>query len=183
MNLVVALEDLLFAPAKCGTTHVIAIDGRAGAGKTTLANELSLALQLHHKVTLIHLDDIYSGWELALSETLTDTLKNILNEIFNQKTAQVPIYNWDSMSFTSTREISPCDVLILEGVGSSQRVVREMATACIWIDVEPQFGIERVLERDGREIEDQMHLWQIREEAHFISDRTRENPDFVLSTP
>lgn len=183
MNLVIALEDLLLAPARCGTTHVIAIDGRAGAGKTTLANELSLALQMHRNVTLIHLDEIYSGWELALSQTLTDTLSYILDALSNQQTAKIPIFVWHSMEYNSTRDVSPCDVLIIEGVGSAQRVVRDMATACIWIDVDPQSGVERVLERDGRGIEEQMYRWQISEEAHFISDRTRENADFVLSGP
>lgn len=183
MNLVTAIEDLLAAPTQCGSTHVIAIDGRAGAGKTTLANELSLALSLHRKVTVIHLDEIYAGWELALSDLLTNSLSLILKSIAAEESAIVPIYDWRAGQFNSTREISPCDVVIIEGVGGAQRVVRELATVTIWIDIDPHTGLERVLGRDGTAIEKQMKLWQVREEEHFLSDATRENVDFILSTP
>ena len=41
---------------------IIAIDGRSGTGKTTLAIELAARLRNHHKVALFHLEDIYPGW-------------------------------------------------------------------------------------------------------------------------
>lgn len=182
MNLVQVVEDLLLSPARCGGTHIIAIDGRAGAGKTTLANELYLALSLHRKVTVIHLDEIYAGWELALSESLTDSLTQILKSISVGNVATFPVFDWTWEQFDTTREVFPCDLIIFEGVGSAQRVVREMATASIWIDIDPHTGLERVLDRDGVAIEEQMKLWQIREEEHFLFDATRENVDFILST-
>lgn len=183
MNLVKTIEDLLIAPPLCGRTHIIAIDGRAGAGKTTLANELALALSIHRKVTLIHLDEIYAGWKLALGEELTVSLSRILTSISAGEIATVPVYDWATEKFTSTRQISPCDLIIIEGVGSAQRVVRDQATVTIWIDIDPKTGLERVLGRDGVAIKEQMKLWQISEEKHFLADATRENVDFILSTP
>lgn len=182
MNLVKAVEDLLIAPSKCGSTHIIAIDGPAGAGKTTLSKELFLALSIHHKVDVIHLDEIYAGWDLALTQTLTDSLSEILESLSSNKTLTVPVYDWAWEQFDSTREIAPCDLIIIEGVGSAQRVVREFATATIWIDIDPHTGLERVLSRDGEAIKEQMKLWQMREKEHFLSDATRENVDFILST-
>lgn len=96
--------------------------------------------------------------------------------------ATFPIYDWAWEQFDSTREIFPCDLIIFEGVGSAQRVVREFATATIWIDIDPQTGLQRVLDRDGTTIEVEMKLWQEREEEHFHADATRENVDFILST-
>ena len=183
MKLVAAIEDLLGEPARCGSTHIIAIDGRAGAGKTTLADELSLALSPRWRVSVIHLDEIYAGWDLALTQTLTDSLTNIVESLASEKSAMVPIYNWRYAEFDSHREISPCDLIIFEGVGSAQRVIREWATTTIWIDIEPRVGLERVLDRDGLAIEEQMRRWQIREEAHFLLEQTRESVDFILSTP
>jgi len=182
MNLVAVVEEILTKPPRCGTTHIIAIDGRAGSGKTTLANELSLALSLHLKVTVIHLDEIYAGWELALSDALRISLSRILKSISTGESITVPIYDWTKERFDSTREISPCDLIIIEGVGSAQRVVRDLATASIWLDIDQQTGLKRVLGRDGIAIENQMNQWQAREEAHFLSDATRENADFILST-
>ena len=183
MNLVTEIEESLTAPPRCGNTHIIAIDGRAGAGKTTLANELTLALSAHRHVTLIHLDEIYAGWDLAISDVLTNSLSLILTSISTNKPIDVPIYDWAAGRFNSTREIAPCDLIIIEGVGSAQRIVRELATVTIWIDIDAKTGLQRVLDRDGIAIEEQMSYWQIREEKHFRADATRENADFILSTP
>ncbi len=182
MHLVGALEDLLSSPARCGSTHVFAIDGRAGSGKTTLAHELFLALAQDRTVTVIHLDEIYDGWENALSFSLTEKLHDLLQGLSEEKTQWLPIYNWTAQSFDSSKEITPCDLLILEGVASAQEIVREYATATIWLDVDRELGLERVLERDGQAITAQMLQWQMDEDAHFSQDKTRENTDFVLST-
>jgi uridine kinase len=181
MNLLTVVQDFLINPARCGTTRFIAIDGPAGAGKTTLANALSQALRADRNVNLIHLDEIYAGWDMALTPTLTASLSKILEIISSGKSTHIPIYDWTAQQFTSTREVSPCDVIILEGVGSAQRVVRERATMTIWLDIDPHTGLERVLQRDGIAIREQMQLWQVREQAHFLADATRENVDFVLS--
>ena len=182
IDLTLALEDLLSSPPRCGKTHVIAIDGPAGAGKTTLANQLFLSLSLHHKVELIHLDEMYSGWDLALTKTLTDTLSQVLETLCAGNLATYPIYDWSWGQFDAERQIFPCDVLIIEGVGSAQKLVREFTTATIWIDIDPQTGLSRVLDRDGEVIEDQMSRWQMRETEHFRANSTRENADFILST-
>ncbi len=182
MNLVSVVEDLLTGSPRCGNTHVIAIDGRAGAGKTTLANELFLALSPKRKVAVVHLDEIYAGWELALTDMLTSSLSQIIKSISGGESVTFPIYNWNWQQFDLERKISPCDLIIIEGVGSGQRIVREIATATIWIDIDQETGLERVLGRDGNAIEDQMNIWQEREEEHFLSEATRENADFILST-
>lgn len=182
MDLIAVIEDLLTAPARCGRTHIVAIDGRAGAGKTTLSKELLLALSLKHEVTVIHLDDLYSGWDLALGESLTQILSVLLETLSKDSPALVPIYDWKMQSFNSQREIVPCDLIIIEGVGSAQSIVREFSTATIWLDIDPATGLQRVLDRDGIAISEEMLQWQINEDRHFLKDRTRENADFILST-
>ena len=71
MELIAALKDL------CSQKNhpVIAIDGPAGAGKTTLAHEIFLALSPKMTVNVIHMDDLYDGWENALTDDLTKILK------------------------------------------------------------------------------------------------------------
>jgi len=182
MHLVLAMEDILHAPAKCGSTHVIAIDGRAGSGKTTLAHELFLALTHDRSVTVIHLDEVYDGWENALDASLTQSLHGLLVDLSEDKPHWLPIYNWSTKSFDSSKEILPCDLLILEGVGSGQKIVREYASASVWLDVEADIGLQRVLLRDGESIVENMVQWQIDEDAFFARDKTRENADFILTT-
>ena len=58
---------------KCGQTKIIVIDGPAGSGKTTLAKSLSRLLE---NCPIIHMDEIYDGWENALSPTTFSDLAN-----------------------------------------------------------------------------------------------------------
>lgn len=182
MDLVKVVEDIMLVSPRCGSTHVLAIDGRAGAGKTTLANDLCLALRSKYSVTLIHMDELYEGWDCALSGSLTERLSNLLEDVSRGAPHQLPTYDWSATAFNSYREIAPTRILILEGVGSAQRIVREFATAIIWLDIDSKTGLTRVLERDGRVSEPFMSRWQVNEDEHHRREKTRENADFVLST-
>lgn len=182
MDLVKVLQEVLLMPSRCGITHVLAIDGRAGSGKTTLASDLFLALSVKSPVSLIHMDEIYGGWDCALGESLTERLSNLLEELSRGVPHQLPIYDWSAKAFNSYREIPPTHILILEGVGSAQRIVREFATATIWLDIDSRTGLTRVLERDGKASEPFMSQWQVDEDEHHLREKTRENADFVLST-
>ncbi|GBL31537.1 hypothetical protein EMGBS11_05220 [Actinomycetota bacterium] len=161
---------------------LIAIDGRAGAGKTTLAARLFEELSLDKTVEVIHMDDLYNGWEKALDEGLTKTLKSIVKSHHNKVAFEIEIFNWHSMSFDSKEVINPVDILILEGVGAGQKVVRDAGATLYWLDIDAEVGIQRVLNRDGNQIASQMKQWQISQETHFMRDKTRENAEHIQSS-
>ena len=162
---------------------LIAIDGRAGAGKTTLAASFYEELSADKTVAVIHMDDLYDGWENALSERLTQTLESIVKSHQSKVAFEIDIFNWQSMSFDSKRVIHPVDILILEGVGAGQKVVRDAGATLYWLDIDAEVGIQRVLNRDGNQIASQMKQWQIAQEIHFLRDKTRENAQHIQSSP
>ena len=182
MSFLDSINELLKSRKRCGNSQVLAIDGRAGSGKTTLASELSLAFSLDRSVTVLHMDEIYAGWQDALGPKLTHTLEDLLNSISSHQSQLLPIYDWYRGEFSASRIIEPTDLLLLEGVGSAQRIVRAYNSTTIWLDIEPDIGLERVLERDGDNIRPQMQKWQLAESAHFSLDQTREYSDFILTT-
>src|SRR5438105_1822652 len=50
-------------PARLGPVRLVAVDGPAGAGKTTFAGRLGTALRgTGASVTEIHVDDLLAGW-------------------------------------------------------------------------------------------------------------------------
>ncbi len=53
----------LASPARCGDVVVIALDGPSGAGKTTLARGVELALEPVAPVAVVHMDHLYPGWD------------------------------------------------------------------------------------------------------------------------
>jgi uridine kinase len=178
MQLIAALLDL----CKQKERPIIAIDGPAGAGKTTLAREINLALSLEMSVNVIHMDDLYDGWNNALSEDLTQILVYLVSQHKSKKPAVIRKYNWVTSSFAESEEIPPADLLILEGVGSGDKALQDDLAALIWIDIDPEIGVKRVLERDGSQVADEMKKWVGAQEEYFSQHSTREKADFILTT-
>lgn len=178
MDLIDALLDL------CNEIEqpVIAIDGPAGAGKTTLAHEISLALASRYSITEIHMDDLYDGWENALTNRLSDVLTHIVSAHKDRKDFSLSTYNWNENRFNPALEIKAADLLILEGVGSGQMAIRDSLSALIWMEIEDSQGLTRVLARDGKEIENQMRMWLATQEQHFRAEGTQNAADFILTT-
>ena len=161
---------------------LVAIDGPAGAGKTSLAAQFYEKFCDDNTVSVIHMDDLYDGWNSALSEQLTRKLKFITDAHQRGEGFQLDIFNWISMKYEEVRRYEPADILILEGVGAAQLVVRQAGATVYWLDISPEIGLARVLARDGNHIEEQMRRWQILQNIHFAADLTRESADHILNS-
>ena len=154
--------------------RIIAIDGRAGSGKTTLASRIE-SRWADRNVLTIHMDDLYDGWENALSERLTRTLvQSIALPASLGKSFSYRKYDWIEKRFEKTIECEVPDLLILEGVGSGQKSVRQYLDQLIWTETDSETGLQRVLRRDGDYLETEMRVWQMRESEHFQRDNTRD---------
>lgn len=157
---------------------LIAIDGPAGSGKTSLANQLAINLK---SATTIHMDDLYNGWEDALTATLTRHLEEwVLDPLTQHQSVKYQKFDWTNSEYGPTVEVSDVELLILEGVGAAQARIRQQADLTIWIEVGAQIGLARVLNRDGAQILAYMLKWQERESAHFIKDQTKENSQIFI---
>jgi uridine kinase len=159
-----------------------AIDGPAGAGKTTFAAKLEAELSVNGSVRVIHMDDLYNGWNNALSNPLAEILDRISTAHIAGREFVIKIFNWHTMAFDREERITPTDYLIIEGVGAAQQIVRETGATTYWLDIEPEVGLQRVLDRDGVHIEAQMRQWQVDQDKHFARDETRENCEFKLTS-
>jgi len=172
------IKNLLAAKPKFPNVRIIAIDGPVGAGKSTLAKRIKSNLQEQSglKTAIVHMDDLYEGWENALTDQLTKTLINqILIPVSLAKNFGYRKYNWFSGSFGDIFEEDSPDILILEGVGSGQKATRRYLDQLIWIDIDAETGLQRVLQRDGDYLENEMRVWQMRESSHFSKENTRDS--------
>ena len=161
---------------------LLAIDGPAGAGKTTLAAKLEAEFSVHSNVRTIHMDELYNGWDDALGQSLTDTLQAIVAAYLSGIEHTIKIFNWHLMKFDREEVITPSDYLILEGVGAAQKIVRDAGAITYWLDIDAETGLKRVLARDGAHIEKEMRQWQIQQSIHFAKDQTQENSEFKVSS-
>lgn len=163
---------------KCGETKLICIDGPAGSGKTTLANSLSRYLD---NCPIVHMDEIYEGWEDALSKkTSNDLYKWVVQPLLDKQVIEFFKFDWALNKRNEKVVIENHPYLIIEGVGSSVKKVSEHACLKIWIEVEQNIGIQRVLNRDGQQIKAQMLNWQIQEMKYFKENKTKENSNIWI---
>ena len=68
---------------------VIAIDGRSGAGKTSLASGLGSALG----APVVTLEDLYGGWD-GLERGIDLLVSEVLEPLGAGVAARVPRYDW-----------------------------------------------------------------------------------------
>jgi uridine kinase len=174
-----ALRDLFSESPK---PLVISIDGPAGSGKSTLAGEIARAFAGTYSIEVIHLDELYNGWANALSDELFAKLAGLIKSQSANETADLAIFDWALNSYAGSRQVKPAELLIIEGVGSFNELLRDDLTTSIWLDIDQSIGLARVLERDGEEIRGEMIKWQQMESEYFARDLTRESAEFILST-
>jgi uridine kinase len=174
-----ALRDLFSQAPK---PLVIAIDGPAGSGKSTLAGEIARGFAGTYDIEVIHLDELYNGWDEALSDELFQRISQLIAAQRAGLATDLAIYDWAAKSFSGSREIKAVQLLIIEGVGSSNLLLQNDLTTSIWLDIEQSIGLARVLERDGEQIREEMVKWQKMESEYFARDLTRERAEFILST-
>lgn len=138
---------LLDLPRSAGATRVVAIDGRAGAGKTTFATRLGAALDAARTSwTVVHTDDLsthadFFGWWPTL-------VAGVLEPLRDRKPGSHPVYDWVQRRVTAQRVIPVTEVLLVDGVGSGRRELAGFLAYDIWLEVEVRVAENRGLRRD-----------------------------------
>ena len=85
---------------------LIAVDGRSGAGKTTLAVELAALLRTHRTVSLFHLEDIYPGWQ-GLAGGQRRYLDTVLRPLAGGNTAHWTAWDWTNNDDGASHSTQP----------------------------------------------------------------------------
>jgi uridine kinase len=164
---------------KNNETTLIAIDGVAGSGKTTLALKLTKDLT---ETSVVHMDDFYDGWNNPLSQKLTArVISQLLEPVNKQLPVSYQIFDWKLNRFTDFKSIPQSKYLILEGVGAAQREFRPYINKIIWIECEPNLGLSRVIARDGVQVEQEMIKFLIDQNNHFLTELSKNVADYTLN--
>ncbi|MBR5949148.1 MAG: hypothetical protein IKZ82_10985 [Clostridia bacterium] len=172
---------------------LIALDGRCGSGKTTLATALRHALERRIPkpvITVVHMDDFYLRPEQRTVERFQTPGGNVDYERFNEEVLDRLASNKDftyrpfdcsSMTLGESVAVHPSHVVIIEGSYSLHPKLRENYDLKVFLDIEPEEQQKRILMRNGEEKLLQFkERWIPLEELYFDKCAVRECADLII---
>ena len=186
------VESVLAAPPTLGAGRLVCVDGPAGSGKTTLASALNRGFRDGLRrpgdpasaahVRLVHMDNLYDGWA-GLSAGMATMTSSVIGPLRTGSPGRYRRFDWHRMELAEERVVPPCDVLVVEGVGSGgprHGGYDDVVTCLVWVDTPSDVRLERGLLRDGADALDHLVAWREQEAAMFARERTRERADVVV---
>lgn len=163
---------------RAGSTTVVAVDGPAGSGKTTLAARLAALLD---DAPVVHMDDLYPGWDglAAAAVTLTE---QVLAPLGAGRAARYRRWDWHASRYAEWVPVPAAPVLIVEGCGSGSTPGAGYLALLLWVEAPHDVRQARGFERDGDGFRPYWERWARQEAALFTVERTRERADLRIDT-
>ena len=165
---------------------VIAIDGRAASGKSTLAEQLSKLLD----ADVVHMDEFFLPPELRSEERLAEPGGNIHYERFCEEvlpylkspaTFSYRIFDCSRMDYNGERGISNAQIRIVEGSYSHHPKFGKYADLFVFSDVEEEEQLHRIRLRNGEEkVQVFAKKWIPMEERYFAAFGIKTHADAVI---
>lgn len=165
---------------------IIAIDGRAAAGKSTLAK----LLQDKYQAAVIHMDDFYLPMELRTKERYQEPGGNLHYERFNKEVVE-PLrqgvafryqrFDCTKMALDTWIEVPDVPLIVVEGAYCLHPKIDIDYTMKIFMDVEASVQQDRIRKRNGEErLAQFVTRWIPYEECYFETYQIKEQCDLLI---
>jgi uridine kinase len=155
-------------------TRIVAIDGRGGAGKTTLAAWLADELPA---TAVIHTDD-FASWDNPI-DWWPALIEQALEPLAAGAVARYRPTAWAGEERAAI-VIEPGGTVLLEGVSASRTAFRPFLAYAVWVETDRAVRLRRGLDRDGEDSRGQWELWMQEEDAYVARERPAEHVDLVV---
>jgi cytidylate kinase len=149
---------------------VVLIDGRSGAGKTTLAHELAPLIDAQ----LVSLDDLYPGWD-GLAEGSAAVHETVLRH----REPGWRRWDWATSQPAEWHPVDPHRAIVIEGCGALSRANRAPASYGIWVELPADERRRRALEREPG-FAPHWREWAAQERAFAAVDHPRGLADVIV---
>lgn len=173
-------------PSETDRTCVIALEGRAAAGKSTAAAMLADILG----AGVVHMDDFFLPPALRSAERFATPGGNVHYERFAEEVLpylnsterfSYRIFDCGKMALEGEREVCASAYRIVEGAYSCHPAFGDYADLKVFFDITPEKQMERIAARNGAQMAEMFKKrWIPLEEAYYKANRTKENADLVV---
>ncbi len=169
-----------------GQPCVIAIDGRAASGKSTMAQQLGAILD----ASVIRMDDFFLPPDLRTPGRYAQPGGNVHYERFLEEVVpyiSVPecfsyrIFNCGKMDYDGSCQVESRQFRIVEGSYSCHPVFGRYASLTVCLNVEPREQMKRISLRNGEAMAEMFRKkWIPLEEEYFEAYRIGEKADIIV---
>ncbi len=160
---------------------VILIDGPSGSGKTALALRMRDDWAGADVPTVVHLDDVYPGWD-GLAAGSAHLTRHLLEPLRAGSTARWRRYDWAAGRSAEWHDVDPARPLIVEGCGALSRRNAELADLAIWVETDDATRKVRALARDGELYRREWDRWETQWQEFVTREQPRELATMVVPT-
>lgn len=130
---------------------IVSVDGRSGAGKTTLAREIETQVVADCpglRVVSVEVECFIEGWE-GLVEGVHRVASEIASPFRHSGYARTQAWDWHRGVWGETTTIGPADVLLVVGCGSSSAALAPYVDVSVWVETAEDMRRARVTAREG----------------------------------
>lgn len=178
-----AVGAVLARVAAVGASNtVILVDGRSGAGKSSLARRLVRSWPHPGRVQLVALDDLYPGWD-GLAAGAEYARAHVLLPHAKGTTGVWEQWDWPGDERAEAHAVDPALPLIVEGAGVLTTASQPLADVAVWVDAPTASRRRRGLDRDGDTYAPHWDRWAAQEEAHIAAHSPAALASVVVSVP
>uniref|UniRef100_UPI001F0C50B8 hypothetical protein n=1 Tax=Microbacterium sp. CPCC 204701 TaxID=2493084 RepID=UPI001F0C50B8 len=168
--------------AVAASNPVVLVDGRSGAGKSSLAHTLVARWPLPGRVQSVALDSIYPGWD-GLDEGVGLAREQILVPHARGLMGVWQRWDWDVGAPAEAHAVDPALPLIVEGVGILTPATAGLGDVRVWLESPTASRRQRALVRDGDGYRPHWERWARQEERHLQRDEPARLATHVFAVP
>ena len=166
-------------PNPVGRPRVVAIDGRSGNGKSTLANRIQQVVTLS---TIVHTDDI--AWHHGFFDWSDLLVEGVLRPVWGGEAVSYRPPGWQRHGRPGAVTVPAGQrLLIIEGVGASRSVLVPWIDNAVWVQADVREAERRGILRDGG-TDEARAFWQewMDEEVPFLErDQPWQRADLIVA--
>src|SRR3989344_9528118 len=162
----------------------IGIDGLGGAGKSTLAKSIR---DIFNNVSIIFVDDFYKPINQRDKIIETNVSKDfdwdrMEREVFrahkNGDQIKYRKFNWDSTDIGEQIIVPLNDIIIVEGVYSTQKRFQKYYDFTIWVETSKEQRIKNMTLRVGEKLtKEWINKWMYKEDRYYKKEKPYEKVD------